>query len=195
MSNFIKELIKHFHPDNLKTGDSDKFITLMEQIDNKDLKFSYNLSLKEVIYGKTLVIGDEEFIINSFEPITKKSGYNCYVSKDGTKFSVRLDFDKKDEEQKLELKPINGVWSLVKNIEINGFDAIFGNREVTFKIYDNEYTYEVEPFSMIKNNDYRLLNDKLNNMRIYIKFSVEYFTEDRDFIKRMREIRNGDGCF
>jgi len=195
MSNFIKKLIKYFHPDNLKTGDNDKFITLMEQIDNKDIRFSYNLSLKEVIYGKTIVIGDEEFKINSFDPITKKSGYNYYTSNDGTKFCIKLDFDKKDEEQNLELKQINGVWSLVKNIEINGFDAIFGNREVTFKIYDNEYTYEVEPFSMIKNNDYRLLNDKLNNMRIYIKFSINYSSNDKNFIEKMKEICYGNGCF
>lgn len=191
MSNFVKKLIKHFHPDNLKTGDNDKFITLMEQIDNKDIKFSYNLSLKEVIYGKTIVIGDEEFKINSFDPITKKSGYNYYTSDDGTKFCIKLDFDTKDEEQKLVLKPINGVWSLVKSIEINAFDAIFGNREVAFKIYDNEYTYEIEPFSMIKNNEYRLLKDKLNNMKIYIKFSITYSSDDKKFIEKMKEICYG----
>lgn len=186
MTNFVKELIKYFHPDNVDTGNGEKFIKLMNQIENDKLEFIVNLSLKDAICGKTLTIGGEQFKIEPCEFM--KCNVKKFTAKDGTKFHLRLHFDLEDTDEKLEIKFVGGHTTLFKEVEINYFDALFGGKRINFTIYDNKKYIELKPFIKLNDRQEILCNRKVNGLKLYIRFIIKESEKDKKFIEKMREL-------
>lgn len=194
MTNFVKELIKYFHPDNVDTGNGEKFIKLMNQIENDKLEFIVNLSLKDAICGKTLTIGNEQFVIEPYEVLDPKLICKKFISKDGTKFNLRFLIDLTDSEEDLEIKFISNHTSLVKTIEINAFDAFFGGKRVYFELYGNKKYIKLKPFIKLNNGQEILSDKKVNGIQLYIKFKIKESDKDIEFINQLRKIYEGCKC-
>ena len=188
MTNFIKELIKYFHPDNVDTGNGEKFIKLMNQIENDKLEFIINLSLRDAVCGKTLTIGNEKFEIKPCEVLNPKVICKSYKAKDGSQFILRFNIENKDEEENLSIQSVNGHISLVKTIEINAFDAFFGGKKIKFTLYGKEKYFELKPFTKLNNHDKILTDKKLDWMNLYIKFIIKETDKDKKFIETLRKL-------
>ena len=198
MTNFLKSLLKQFHPDNKESGDKEKFIKVKNKIDKKeDLNFFVSISLKEMIYGKAPIkLGDEEFLVNNGNPIinTGLLGED-FNSKDGTKFHINYVYDNCDPDINLVLKKnkdktkkYKEYW--VKTIEISRFDAMFGGFDVHFNLYDDKFFFKIDPFtSIIPETEYKT-NYKFGGLPLFIKHVIKTTDNDIKMMKKIREMYN-----
>ena len=58
MGNFLKSLLKQFHPDNQESGDKEKFIKVKDKIDKKEQPLIFKV-IEEIFYVKCQVIGQK----------------------------------------------------------------------------------------------------------------------------------------
>lgn len=198
MSNFLKSLLKQFHPDNKESGDKEKFIKVKDKIDKKeDLNFFVSISLKEMIYGKLPIkLGDEEFLVNNGNP-TINTGLlgEDFNSKDGTMFHISYIYDNCDPDINLVLKKnkdkskrYKEYW--VKTIEISRFDAMFGGFDVHFNLYDDKFFFKIDPFtSIVPETEYKT-NYKFGGLPLFIKHVIKTTDNDFKMMKKIREIYN-----
>lgn len=192
MGNFLKSLLKQFHPDNKESGDKEKFIKVKNKIDKKeDLNFFVSISLKEMIYGKAPIkLGDEEFLVNDGKP-TIKTGLlgEEFNSKDGTKFHISYLYDNCDPDLNLLLKKDKNrreYW--VKTIEISRFDAMFGGFDVHFNLYDDKFFFKIEPFTPIISNMEYKTNYKFAGLPLFIKHVIKTTDKDNKIMKKLRKM-------
>ena len=194
MSNFLKSLLKQFHPDNQESGDKEKFIKVKNKIDKKeDLNFFVSISLKEMINGKSPIkLGDEEFLVNGGKPTVKDRIFGeDFKSKDGTKFHISYLYDNCDPDLNLYLKKdskYKECW--IKIIEISRFDSIFGGFKFNIDIYGDEKSFEIEAFPHIINNGEYETPVKIGGLPLFIKYKVKATDEDRKFVKWLRKKYN-----
>lgn len=198
MTNFLKSLLKQFHPDNKESGDKEKFIKVKDKIDKKeDLNFFVSISLKEMIYGKAPIkLGDEEFLVNNGNP-TINTGLlgEDFNSKDGTMFHISYIYDNCDPDINLVLKKnkdkskrYKEYW--VKTIEISRFDAMFGGFDVHFNLYDDKFFFKIDPFvSIVPEAEYKT-NYKFGGLPLFIKHVIKTTDNDFKMMKKIREIYN-----
>ena len=198
MTNFLKSLLKQFHPDNKESGDKEKFIKVKDKIDKKeDLNFFVSISLKEMIYGKAPIkLGDEEFLVNNGNP-TINTGLmgEDFNSKDGTMFHISYIYDNCDPDINLVLKKnkdknkrYKEYW--VKTIEISKFDAMFGGFDVHFNLYDDKFFFKIDPFtSIVPETEYKT-NYKFGGLPLFIKHVIKTTDNDFKMMKKIREIYN-----
>jgi len=192
MTNFIKSLLKQFHPDNQETGDKEKFIKVKNKINKKeDLNFFVSISLKEMICGKEPVkLGDEEFLVNGGKPTVKNRIFGeDFKSKDGTKFHISYLYDNCDPDLEFYLRKdskYKECW--VKIIEISRFDAIFGGFKFDIDIYGIKKSFEIAPFSYIINDGEYETPVKIGGLPLFIKYKVKVSDKDRKIVKKIREI-------
>ena len=199
MSNFLKSLLKQFHPDNQKSGNKEKFILIKDKIDKKEqINFLLSFSLKEMILGNNSVkLGDEEFLINNGKPLVKDRILGeDFKSKDGTKFHITYSYDNCDPDLDLFLSKDSKYGDcLIKVVEISRFDAIFGGFKFDIDIYGIEKTFEIEVFPHIVNNGEYETTVKIGELPLFIKYKVKATDEDRNFVKMLRKKYNGSGYF
>ena len=186
MSNFIKSLLKQFHPDNQKSGDKESFIKLKDRIDSsKELEFFVHLTIKDLVNGRKIILGDETFELNhKCNPnlLTEK-----FQAKDGTTFSVKYTYEKYDLQEGLEIK--NGVF--IKTVELNMFDALFGDKRIDFTIYDNKKTFYVRPFMNVKTDKLYSTDYRIRTHPLCLKFIIQITDKDEGFIEKLRKIYEG----
>lgn len=194
MGNFLKSLLKQFHPDNQESGDKEKFIKVKNKIDKKeDLNFFVSISLKEMINGKAPIkLGDEEFLVNDGKP-TINTGLlgEEFKSKDGTKFHISYLYDNCDPDLNLLLKKDKNrreYW--VKTIEISRFDAMFGGFDVHFNLYNDKFFFKIEPFTPIISNMEYKTNYKFAGLPLFIKHVIKTTDKDNKIMKKLREMYN-----
>ena len=198
MGNFLKSLLKQFHPDNKETGDKEKFIKVKDKIDKKgDLNFFVSISLKEMIYGKAPIkLGDEEFLVNNGNPTINTGLFGeDFNSKDGTKFHISYIYDNCDPDINLVLKKnkdkskrYKEYW--VKTIEISRFDAMFGGFDVHFNLYDDKFFFKIDPFtSIVPEIEYKT-NYKFGGLPLFIKHVIKTTDNDFKMIKKLRKQYN-----
>lgn len=198
MTNFLKSLLKQFHPDNKESGDKEKFIKVKDKIDKKgDLNFFVSISLKEMIYGKLPIkLGDEEFLVNNGNPTINAGLFGeDFNSKDGTKFHISYIYDNCDPDINLVLKKnkdkskrYKEYW--VKTIEISRFDAMFGGFDVHFNLYDDKFFFKIYPFtSIIPETEYKT-NYKFGGLPLFIKYVIKTTDNDFKMMKKIREMYN-----
>ena len=194
MTNFLKSLLKQFHPDNKESGDKEKFIKVKNKIDKKeDLNFFVSISLTEMIYGKAPIkLRDEEFLVNNGNP-TINTGLlgEDFNSKDGTKFHISYVYDNCDPNINLVLKKNKNhkeYW--VKTIEISRFDAMFGGFDVHFNLYDDKFFFKIDPFtSIVPETEYKT-NYKFGGLPLFIKHVIKTTDNDIKMMKKIREMYN-----
>lgn len=192
MGNFLKSLLKQFHPDNKESGDKEKFIKVKNKIDKKeDLNFFVSISLKEMIYGKAPIkLGDEEFLVNDGKPTIKTGLFGeDFNSKDGTKFHISYLYDNCDPDLDLLLKKDKNrreYW--VKTIEISRFDAMFGGFDVHFNLYDDKFFFKIEPFTPIISNMEYKTNYKFAGLPLFIKHVIKSTDKDNKIMKKLRKM-------
>ena len=191
MGNFLKSLLKQFHPDNKESGDKEKFIKVKNKIDKKeDLNFFVSISLKEMIYGKAPIkLGDEEFLVNDGKPTINTGLFGEeFKSKDGTKFHISYLYDNCDPDLIKKNKNHREYW--VKTIKISRFDAMFGGFDVHFNLYDDKFFFKIEPFTPIISNMEYKTNYKFAGLPLFIKHVIKTTDKDNKIMKKLREMYN-----
>lgn len=183
MTNFIKSLLKQFHPDNKDSGNKETFIKLKDKIDSsKDLEFNVHLTIKDLINGKTITLGEETFELNK-----KCNPYlqtERFVAKDGTIFFVKYTYEKYDINEGIEIR--KGIFT--KTIELNMFDAIFGDKRIEFSIFGDKKTFYIKPYMNIKTDKTYETDYKIKSHPLYLRFIVQITDKDTHFINKLRKL-------
>lgn len=190
MSNFIKSLLKQFHPDNKETGDAENFIKVKNaQIKHSKLNLRMEISMEEFLNGFTRQLGSDTI---KFKPhITPDFEYS-YTSQDGTKSEFKF---KVIDDRNIKLRKTDNGYVIVQNVDISLFDAMFGGR-MSYTVYKpyRDVDFQIKPMALFKNDEWILYKDmedvKKRPLPYILKFNIEKTNRDERFILKMKEIYN-----
>ena len=190
MSNFIKSLLKQFHPDNQETGDVENFIKVKNaQINHSKLNLRMEISMEEFLNGFTRQIGDDTIKFKAH--ITPDFEYS-YTSNDGTKCEFKF---KVNDDLDIHLRKNYDGYAIVQTVNISMFDAMFGGI-MTYSVYKpyRDVDFQIKPMALFKNDEmilYKDMEDVMKRPLPYIlKFNIEKTNRDERFILKLKEIYN-----
>ena len=188
MSNFIKSLLKQFHPDNKETGNAENFIKVKNaQLKHSKLNLRMEISMEEFLNGFTRQLGGDTI---KFKPhITPDFEYS-YTSPDGTKSEFKF---KVIDDRNIKLRKTDNGYVIVQNVDISLFDAMFGGEfRYNVGIPMHSVNIELQPMVLFKHDEMYLYKDmedvKKRPLPYILKFNIEKTDKDERFISKLREI-------
>lgn len=187
------ELFKKYHPDNLETGDSEKFIKIKQEYDSakiiKNQCVNIKITIDQAFFGT--IIETEHFKLKVPKYYYKTKPYIMVKGKDNNEYKVIIDIKPQNDEIITFDKDKNLL--LTKVIKITFMDALLGcTKEV--KAFDEKLQIKIEPQSIkqeyvIQHKGYMKKNlSERNHLTIKIEYDkLNLSDEDKQKLEEMRK--------
>lgn len=187
------ELFKKYHPDNLETGDNEKFIKIKQEYDSakivKNKCVNIKITIDQAFYGA--IIDTKEFKIKVPKYYYKSKPYIMIKGKDDKIYKINVQIvPQKDEIIAFDK---NKNLMLTKIVKISYLDELLGCiKEI--KIFDETIKIKIEPQKNIqeivfKGKGYikKDLSEK-NDLTIKIEYDkLNLSDEDKQILENMRK--------
>lgn len=187
------ELFKKYHPDNLETGDSEKFIKIKQEYDSakiiKNQCVNIKITIDQAFFGT--IIETKHFKLKVPKYYYKTKPYIMVKGKDNNEYKVIIDIKPQNDEIITFDKDKNLL--LTKVIKITFMDALLGcTKEV--KAFDEKLQIKIEPQSIkqeyvIQDKGYMKKNlSERNHLTIKIEYDkLNLSDEDKQKLEEMRK--------
>lgn len=190
----FNKLFKKYHPDNLETGDAEKFMNYKKMYDKiieiKNNQVRINITTTQAFLGTT--INTEKFTIIIPPNYYQKKPFIDILGKDGKKYKIYIHIIA-DQDEYIKYDEKHKDLIIIKYVPINIFEIILGC-EKTITVLGEMINLKISPFDVLKNPT-KVLHNKgyikrnkkeRNDLTIMFKYvNTELSNNDIKIIKDM----------
>lgn len=190
----FNKLFKKYHPDNLETGDAEKFINYKNMYDKiiemKNNQIKINITTTQAFKGTT--INTEKFTIIIPPKYYQEKPFIDIIGKDGKKYKIYIHIIA-DQDECINYEGSHRDLMITKNIPINIFEIILGCEKI-ITVLGETIKIKIQPFEILKNpikilhNKGYIKRNKIDRNDLTIKFkyvNIELINDDIKILKEM----------